>query len=68
MAQAIDGLFRDNRNITTQVNQVNATMERQLLRMDRLVGKAEAILAALGWPIPERYLPPNLEAEPRRVV
>jgi hypothetical protein len=28
----------------------------------------QAILAALGWPIPERYLPPNLEAEPRRVV
>ena len=31
-------------------------------------GGIEAILAALGWPIPERYLPPNLEAEPRRVV
>ena len=28
----------------------------------------QAILAALGWPIPELYLPPNLEAEPRRVV
>ena len=28
----------------------------------------QAILTALGWPIPERYLPPNLEAEPRRVV
>jgi len=28
----------------------------------------QAILEALGWPIPERYLPPNLEAEPRRVV
>ena len=28
----------------------------------------QAILAALGWTIPERYLPPNLEAEPRRVV
>lgn len=28
----------------------------------------QAILEALGWKIPERYLPPNLEAEPRRVV
>ena len=28
----------------------------------------QAILTALGWTIPERYLPPNLEAEPRRVV
>ena len=28
----------------------------------------QAMLASLGWPIPEKYLPPNLEAEPRRVV
>lgn len=28
----------------------------------------QTILESLGWPIPERYLPPNLEAEPRRVV
>jgi transposase len=28
----------------------------------------QAILDALGWKIPEQYLPPNLEAEPRRVV
>jgi len=28
----------------------------------------QAILTSLGWPFPERYLPPNLEAEPRRVV
>jgi transposase len=28
----------------------------------------QAILTSLGWPLPERYLPPNLEAEPRRVV
>jgi transposase len=28
----------------------------------------QAILESLGWPIPERYLPPNLEVEPRRVV
>jgi DDE family transposase len=28
----------------------------------------QAILETLGWTIPESYLPPNLEAEPRRVV
>lgn len=28
----------------------------------------QAILTSLSWPIPERYLPPNLEAEPRHVV
>ena len=28
----------------------------------------QAILDSLGWPIPARYLPPDLEAEPRRVV
>jgi hypothetical protein len=28
----------------------------------------QAILDTLGWTIPAKYLPPNLEAEPRRVV
>jgi transposase len=28
----------------------------------------QTLLATLGWPIPAHYLPPNLEAEPRRVV
>ena len=28
----------------------------------------QAILETLGWPIPEHYLPPNLEDEPRHVV
>jgi transposase len=28
----------------------------------------QTILDSLGWPIPEHYLPPNLEAEPHRVV
>jgi DDE family transposase len=28
----------------------------------------QAILESLDWRIPERYLPPNLEADPRRVV
>jgi transposase len=28
----------------------------------------QAILDALGWQIPDKYLPPNLEAEPQRVV
>jgi transposase len=28
----------------------------------------QALLETLGWPIPAPYLPPNLEAEPRRVV
>ena len=28
----------------------------------------QAILQTLGWTLPERYLPPNREAEPRRVV
>jgi len=28
----------------------------------------QAILESLDWKIPEHYLPPNLEAEPRRVV
>jgi transposase len=28
----------------------------------------QAILDALGWPLPDKYLPPNMEAEPQPVV
>ena len=47
------------------------TSDGHRLRFERAAvpsSAQQAILAALGWPIPERYLPPNLEAEPRRVV
>lgn len=47
------------------------TTDGNCLRFERAAvpsAAQQAILEALDWKIPEHYLPPNLEAEPRRVV
>lgn len=47
------------------------TTDGNRLRFERAAvpsAAQQAILTALGWTIPDRYLPPNMEAEPRRVV
>ena len=47
------------------------TTDGNRLRFERAAvpsAAQQAILTALDWQIPARYLPPNLEAEPRRVV
>ena len=47
------------------------TTDGDRLRFERAAvpsAAQQAILTALDWKIPDRYLPPNLEAEPRRVV
>jgi transposase len=47
------------------------TSDGQRLAFERAAvpsAEQQTILDSLGWPIPERYLPPNLEAEPCRVV
>jgi len=47
------------------------TTDGNRLRFERAAvpsAAQQAILEALDWKIPEQYLPPNLEAEPRRVV
>ena len=47
------------------------TTDGNRLRFERAAvpsAAQQAILEALGWTIPDKYLPPNLEAEPRRVV
>ena len=47
------------------------TTDGNRLRFERAAvpsAAQQAILDALGWKIPDQYLPPNLEAEPRRVV
>jgi transposase len=47
------------------------TSDGQRLAFERAAvpsAEQQTILDSLGWPIPERYLPPNLEAGPRRVV
>jgi hypothetical protein len=47
------------------------TTDGNRLRFERATvpsAAQQAILTALDWRIPEQYLPPNLQAEPRRVV
>jgi hypothetical protein len=46
------------------------TTEGERLRFERApipTAAQQAILESLGWPIPEQYLPPNLETEPARL-
>ena len=46
------------------------TSEGERLRFERAsvpTGEQAAILASLGWPIPEAYLPPNLDTDPARL-
>jgi len=45
VAQAIEEMFGDSGKVASQVN---STMERQLFRMERLVLKVEAVLAAVA--------------------
>jgi transposase len=47
------------------------TTDGHRLRFERAAvpsAEQQAILDALDWKIPDKYLPPNLEAEPQRVV
>lgn len=47
VADAINGLFKDNRNLTSQVSQTAGQMDRQLQRMDAFIRKAEGLLAQM---------------------
>lgn len=47
VARAIDGMFKDNRNLTSQVSNTAGHMDRQLERMDSFVRKAEGLLAQM---------------------
>jgi hypothetical protein len=47
VAEAINGLFRDNRNLTSQVNQNTQALEQQLARMGSFINRAESLLAQM---------------------
>jgi hypothetical protein len=47
VAQAIEGLFKDSRNLTSQVSTTTVTLEQQLNRMAQFISKGEALLAAI---------------------
>ncbi len=47
VADAIDGLFRDNKNLTSQVSNNAIQMDRQIQRMEAFTHKAESLLAQM---------------------
>jgi hypothetical protein len=47
VADAISGLFKDNRNLTSQVNNTSNQMESQVRRIEGLVNRAESVLAQM---------------------
>jgi hypothetical protein len=47
VAQAISGLFKDNRNITSQVSNTSMQMEHQVRRIESMVKRAESVLAQM---------------------
>jgi len=48
VAEAIEGLFKDSRNLTSQVSTTTVTLEQQLSRMSQFITKGEALLAAIS--------------------
>jgi hypothetical protein len=47
VAQAINGLFRDNRNLTSQVSNSSMQLENQIQRIESFVRRAESVLAQM---------------------
>jgi len=47
VADAIGGLFKDNRNLTSQVSDTSMKMEHQLRRLETMVQRQESLLAQM---------------------
>jgi hypothetical protein len=47
VAQAIEGLFRDNRNITSEASKSSAALEQQIQRLGNVIKQAEGVLASM---------------------
>ena len=47
VADAIGGLFKDNRNLTSQVNSGSDKLENQVRRIESMVHRAESVLAQM---------------------
>lgn len=47
VAEAISGLFKDNRNLTSQVSGSTQALDSQLKRLEAFVGRAESLLAQM---------------------
>jgi hypothetical protein len=64
VAEAIDGLFKDNRNLTSQVSSTTMQLEQQIARLGSFIVKAEGVLAAMSMAIRSGIV----EGHPRRVA
>ena len=47
VAEAISGLFKDNRNLTSQVSNTSMQLENQIKRIEVITRRAEAVLAQM---------------------
>jgi hypothetical protein len=47
VSEAIGGLFKDNRNLTSQVTDTSMKMEHQLRRLEQMVHRQESLLAQM---------------------
>ena len=47
VADAIKGLFKDNRNVSSQVSNTSMQMEHQIKRIEMMVHRAESVLAQM---------------------
>ena len=47
VAEAISGLFKDNRNLTSQVSNTSMQLEHQIKRIEMITRRAEAVLAQM---------------------
>jgi hypothetical protein len=47
VSEAIGGLFKDNRNLTSQVSDTSMKMEHQLRRLETMVQRQESLLAQM---------------------
>jgi hypothetical protein len=48
VADAINGLFKDNRNLTSRASEANANLDRQISRLATFISKAEDVLARIS--------------------
>ena len=47
VAEAISGLFKDNRNLTSQVSNTSMQLENQIKRIEAVVRRSESVLAQM---------------------
>jgi hypothetical protein len=70
VADAIGGLFKDNRNLTSQVSNTSVHLDQQVKRIETMVHRAESVLAQMTVAISRMgsFSGGSASAGPRRLV